>query len=207
VPDHVIVPDANGWIAVDQNGLDAGFYGPLIRFDSSVAIVGGVAPGSGNSNAGNAIPPAQQKNGVPLRIIFEAKRVSDPDAAPPLFSNDLPKVVVNNWNEVNDIYLTEFTGLGATACSGLTTGLHIQYTADHELLAAWSLGISTAATPNPVPVLPAGNVPRGAAATLPLDIHLWPACSYTASLTTRRKLTDGETDDSERTNPITFCKK
>lgn len=204
VPDHVIVPDANGWIAVDQNGLDAGFYGPLIRFNSSVAIPGGAAPGSG---AGNAVPVAQQKNGVPVRIIFEAKRVSDPDPAPPLFTNERSPVVVNNWSDVNEINLTEFTGPGNTPCSGLTTDLHIQYTADHELMAAWSLGISTAATPNPVPVLPSGNVPRGVASTLPLDISLWPKCSYTVSLSTRRKLTDGEIDDSGHTNSLTFCKK
>ena len=31
LPTHVIVPDADGWIAVDQNALDGGFYGPLVR--------------------------------------------------------------------------------------------------------------------------------------------------------------------------------
>jgi hypothetical protein len=109
----------------------------------------------------HAIPVAQQKVGVPLRIIFEAKRVSDPDATPPLFSNDIPKVVINNWSDVNNIYLTEFTGGGNTACSGLTTDLHIKYTADHELMASWNVAFQRRS--------PSGVPPRRHSARRPVS--------------------------------------
>lgn len=198
VPAHVIVPDANGWIAVDQNSLDDGFYGPLIRFNSAVAIPGGAAPGSG---AGNA--PASPKNGVAIRLIFEA----GPITSPATFTNDLPKVVVNNWNDVMQLTLQQFLGPGATSCSELTTALNILYTADHELMAAWGLGISTAAAvPGGIPVLPSGTTPRGGFGNHFVDISTWPSCSYTVSLTARRSLTDGENDDSAHTTSVTFCK-
>lgn len=202
IPPVVLVPDVNGWVTMDPAATNQGFSGPLVRFVSGTVVPGGIAPTSGPG-----VAPAILKTGTMLRIVFEAEPVSGPTVSAPTLTNELARLYVNNWSDVNDIGLTEFTGLGNTPCSGLTTDVHIKYTADHELIAAWSLGISTAAIPNPVPVLPSGNVPRGAAATLPLDIHLWPACSYTVSLSTRRMLTDGEIEDPGHPNSLTFCKK
>ena len=196
VPTHIIVPDADGWINVDQNGLDDGFYGPLIRFNSSIAIPGGPAPGNG---AGNAV--SSPKNGVPIRIVFEAGPVGNPAT----FSNELPRVLVNNWSEVTLLDLLQFQGGGgANACSELTTDLDIMYTADHELLAEFSVSISSAAA-FPPQVLPSGTGPRGGFGTHHIDISLWPSCSYTVGLTTRRSLTDGEIDDPSNPNTLTFC--
>ncbi|HEY2711832.1 MAG TPA: hypothetical protein VGI60_04895 [Chthoniobacterales bacterium] len=202
IPPAVLVPDANGWVTMDPATTNQGFSGPLVRFVSESVVPGGAAPSSGPG-----VAPASPENGTMLRIVFEAEPVGGPTISSPTLTNELTKLYVNNWSDVNDIGLTEFTGMGNTPCSGLTTDLHIMYTADHELMAAWSLGISTAATPNPVPVLPSGNVPRGAAATLPLNISTWPPCSYTVSLSTRRLLTDGEIEDSGHPNSLTFCKK
>ena len=61
LPHHVIVPDADGWIAVDPLALDNGFQGSLLRVDSQTAVPGGAAPGSG---AG--VTPAAPKNGTAL---------------------------------------------------------------------------------------------------------------------------------------------
>ena len=141
-----------------------------------------------------------------LRIVFEARPVN-PASLLPTLTNELAHIYVNNWSDVNDLNLAQFIGGGNTPCSGLTNSLDILYTADHELMAAWSLGISTAASPPLViPVLPSGTVPRGGDGTESLNISTWPACSYTVSLTTRRMLTDGEIEDSGHTNPKTFCK-
>jgi hypothetical protein len=195
-PAHVIVPDANGWIPVDQNGLDSGFYGPLLRFKSDTVVTGGVAPGSG---AGTA--PVDPKNGTSISIIFEA----GPVGSAATFSNSLPNIYINNWSQVSELDLTEFHGPGATSCSEITSDLDIQYTADHELMATWNMGISSHAA-FPPPVLPGGTGPRGGVGTQHLDVSTWPACSYLVSLTTRRSLTDGEIDDSGATTWLTFCK-
>lgn len=205
VPAHVIMPKSDGWVTVDETALDGGFYGPLIRFISSSAVPGGGAPGGG---AGNA--PADPKNGVAIKLIFEAGPV---DGAV-TFRNELSKILINNWSEVNQLDLQQFHAPGATPCSGLTNALDIMYTADHELMGSWSLSITSTAsslpggwapTPPPPP-LPSGSTPRGGNGTYPRDITGWPACSYTVTLTTHRKLTDGETEVSAWPNPLTFCK-
>jgi hypothetical protein len=210
IPPVVIVPDAQGWVTLDPTATNGGFSGPLIRFKSATVVPGGTAPSSGPG-----VAPADPKNGTMLRIVFEAEPVTGPTLSTPTLTNELEHVYVNNWTAVNDLTLAQFTGPGNNSCSGLTTSLDIEYTADHELMAAWSLGISTAASiPGGPPVLPSGTVPRGSVGGVPpgpnpplhLDISTWPACSYILSLTTRRMLTDGENDDSGHTNLVTFCK-
>jgi hypothetical protein len=211
IPAVVIVPDANGWVTLDPSATNGGFSGPLILFESATVVPGGAAPGSGPG-----VPPADPKNGKRLRIVFEAEPVTGPTPATPTLTNELENIYVNNWTEVNQLTLAQFTGPGHNSCSGLTTTLDIEFTADHELMAAWGLAISNAASsiPGGPPVLPSGNGPRGGSGGIPvgstpalhLDISGWPACSYILSLTTRRMLTDGENDDSGRTNQVTFCK-
>ncbi|RXH58865.1 hypothetical protein [Granulicella sibirica] len=197
-PPHIIVPDADGWIAVDQNGLDSGFYGPLLRFVSASVVTGGVAPGNG---AGLALTTPE--GGMSISIFFEA----GPIGQPATFTNNLPNIFINNWTQVSELDLTEFHTVGATACSEITNSLDILYTADHELMASWGLGISSAATiPLPLPVYPSGSAPRGGIGTFHIDVSLWPSCSYLIGLTTRKSLTDGETDDSGATSQLTFCK-
>jgi len=202
IPPAVMVPDADGWVPIDPSATNGGFSGPLLRLDSTSIVPGGLAPGNG---AGNAV--AAPASGRKVRIAFQAEPVSGATASTPTLTNELENLYVNNWSDVNLIGLAQFSGPGNTPCSGLSTALDIQYTADHELLASWGLGISTSASvPGGIPVLPSGSVPRGAAATFHIDISTWPACSYLVALTTRRKLTDGETDDSGHTNYVTFCK-
>lgn len=198
VPAHIIVPDADGWINVDQNGLDDGFYGPLIRFNSVVAIPGGAAPGDG---AGN--PVNNPKNGTPIKIVFEA----GPVGGAVTFSNELSNVLVNNWREVRQLNLQQFTGGGSGSCSDLMNDLNILYTTDHQQLASWSIGISSAATIPPIaPPLPSGATPRGGFGNRYIDISTWPSCSYLVGLTSRRALTNGENDDDADTSHVTFCK-
>ena len=202
IPAVVIVPDAQGWVTLDPSATNQGFSGPLLRFASATVLPGGTAPSSGPG-----VPPAVPKNGNMIRIVFEAEPVTGSTVSSPTLTNELPNLYVNNWSDVNHLNLAQFIGAGNTACSGLADSLDILYTADHELMAAWSLGISTAASiPGGVPALPSGTVPRGGVGTHPLNISTWPKCSYTVSLTTRRMLTDGEIDDSGHTNPLTFCK-
>jgi len=199
-PAHIVVPDANGWIAVDQNALDGGFYGPLVRFDTTQVLPALDAPGNG---AGN--PPASPMNGLDLRIIYQAGPISASSSGPVAFTNALDRVRVNNWGEVRLLDLLEFTGEG-TPCSKITNQISIQYTVDHELIAGWNIGISSAAAFPPPPPLPSGSVPRGGFGTHSVNVEGWPSCAYVVSLSTRRRLTDGENDDSRRTTTKVFCK-
>lgn len=202
IPPAVIVPDAQGWVTVEPTATNGGFSGPLLRFASATVVPGGAAPSSGPG-----VSPAAPRNGTMMRIVFEAEPVTGPSASLPTLTNELARIYVNNWSDVNDMNLAQFIGVGNTPCSGLTSSLDILYTADHELMAAWSLGISSAASvPGGVPVLPSGIVPRGGVGTQSLNIASWPACSYTVTLTTRRMLTDGETEAPGNPNSRTFCK-
>lgn len=207
-PDHFIVPDAQGWITVDPNAIDDGFNGWLMGFASAVGLPGGApAPGV---DAGTAVPGANQKNGTDAAIIFQATRVSTIAAVntggTPDYTNALAKIRINNWDEVSLLDIQEFLTPGANACSPLTSDLHILYTTDHELMAAWSIDITTAAAiPPPAPVYPSGTGPRGGAGSDFHDISAWPTCSYTVHLRTRRSLTTGLIDDSTRDNTKTFC--
>ncbi len=198
-PPHVIVPDPDGWISVDQTALDNGFYGPLLRFNSAAAAPGGAAPGSG---AG--VAPAAPKNGANIAIVFQARRAGQP--APFPFSNTLQKIRINNWGEVNQLNLQQFMGGGAGSCSGLSSALDILYTADHELMAAWSISITSAAAIPPFPPLPSGTAPRGGVGTHHVNIAAWPSCSYQVWLYSRPALTDGETDRITIWSLVTFCK-
>jgi hypothetical protein len=199
VPTHVIEPDANGWIAVDQDALDGGFYGPLVRLDSTHLVPGGAAPGSG---AGNV--PADPKTGATVTLIFETS--TDPsDPTETVRQSDTVDVRFNNWTEVREVYLQEFLGGGAGGCTGLTTTVTPRYTVNHEYVAAWSLSMTSAAAPWAAPALPSGNA--SVAATHPaINVAAWPPCSYALWLSSRRALTDGEDNDDGDSSLVTFCK-
>ncbi|MGD1877040.1 MAG: hypothetical protein ACFB13_06015 [Kiloniellaceae bacterium] len=205
-PTHVIVPDADGWITVDPAALGAGFNGALIGFNSNTAFPGGnPAPGVA---AGTQVPAANLKNGVAVAVIFEATRVGGP-TSPPDYTNTLSRIHINNWNEVALLDLLQFHSGGGNACSPLSSDLDIEYTADHELMAAWSISITTAASIPPLS-LPAGTATRSGGANTAFgthheDISAWPSCSYTVRLTTRRALTNGLVDDDADQVTKTFC--
>ena len=211
VPAAVIIPDADGWVIVDPNATNGALSGPLVRFISSTAVPGGNATDPADK-AGN--PPTSPKNGTAIRIVFEAEPVTGPSGGSPLLTNELSKILINNWADENLLNLAEFGG--GTCCTPLTTSLDIQYTADHELMRSWAVGISSCAFSLPghpaVPTLPSGgntrpggpppNTPNG---TATVNISTWPGCSYLVSLSTTRAVTDGEQDDTGHTNWVTFC--
>lgn len=97
------------------------------------------------------------------------------------------------------------------ACAA--TSATILYTADHELMARWEVGVSSngATIPPIAPALPSGNdtrqMPPNAFGKRRLNIGSWQPCAYRLTLTTRRKLTDGEGDDPVRTAEVPFCKR
>ena len=198
VPDHIIEPDGDGWIAVDQDALDDGIT-TLIRLNTHKIVPGGSAPGSGASN-----PPADPKNGAKVDLIFETTT----DKVTIDTQTDTVTLLVNNWVEVRQLDLDEFVTGSAGACTGLTTKLTILYTVDHELIDEWEVLMSSAASGWSQPAgLPQGSTPRGDAGTHPvIDITTWPPCSYTVKLRGRRALTDGENNDDFDTLPVTFCK-
>ena len=202
-PDHYVVPDANGWIRVDPQALNGGYNGWLLGFASHVAVPGGdPAPGVA---AGAVVPAAAQKHSTDIAIVFEATRVSNPAAAPPDYTNTLGRIEINNWSAVALLDLLQFHSGGGTPCSPLSTDLDIEYTTDHELMAAWSLELITAATVAPAPTFPSGIGPRGGAGSDHHDISAWPTCSYAVRLHTRRSLTTGLVDDSGSFVEKTFC--
>ncbi|HLK58481.1 MAG TPA: hypothetical protein VKU00_18070 [Chthonomonadaceae bacterium] len=202
VPAHVIVPDANGWVIIDQTALDGGFYGPLVRFVSSTAVPGGAVVGPGDA-AG--VAPVSPKNGVALKIYFEAEPVGGPTGGATTLGNNLDKILINNWPEVSELDLQQFSG--GNCCTPLDTTLDILYTADHELMLSWGVSMSSCASSLgwAPPALPGGSGPRGGNGTASPNISGWPACSYRVDLSTTRAVTDGEADDPGETNELTFC--
>lgn len=203
-PDHYIVPDPQGWVAVDLMAFDDAFNGWLIGFASNVPFPDG--PLNPGVTAGTAVPVGNQKNGIDAAIIFQATRVSTITAvnggAAPDYTNQLSKIRINNWSEVSLINLQEFIGPGS--CSPLANDLHVLYTTDHELLASFTVSITTLAPivlPAPLTVIG----PRGSGGTYFQNITTWPQCSYTAHLATQRSLTTGLIDDPSKDNPLTFC--
>ncbi len=195
-PPHVATPDAAGWVEVDQSALDGGFFG-LMGFNSHAAVPGGLAPGSG---AG--VAPATPKNGANVKIRFEAARLGEP----PIYSNALNRIHINNWQEVNQLNLLQFTTPGAGSCSGLSDKLDILYTADHELMGSFSVAIDSAAAIPPHPPLPSGIGPRGGVGSHHVNIGTWPSCSYKVWLHTTPRLTNGTTDRGTASSLVTFCK-
>ena len=155
------------------------------------------------------MPVANQRNGSDAAIIFQATRVSTIAAVngggAPDYTNQLSKIHINNWNEVRLLDLLQFHSGGGTPCSPLTTDLDIEYTVDHELTAEWSIGLATAAGVSLTSPPPPPGTARGGAGTYHENIAAWPTCSYAVQLTTRRRLTDGLIDDSNKTTQVTFC--
>lgn len=206
-PTHVVVPDPDGWITVDANALGGGFNGALLGFDSSAAFPGG--PPTPTVAAGSQIPVGDLKEGVDVAIIFEATRVGGP-TSPPDYSNTLSRIHINNWEDIRLLDLLQFHTGGGSPCSPLSTDLDIEYTTDHELMLAWEIGISTAASIPPL-TLPSGAATRAVGAQIAFgthheDISSWPSCSYTVTLSSIRTLTTGLSDDAWTSTSKTFCK-
>jgi hypothetical protein len=207
-PVHYIVPDPQGWVIVDPMALDDGFNGWLMGLASPVAVPGGnpLPPGL---TAGSPVAVGDQKNGVDAAIVFQATRVSTIAAvnggAAPDYTNQLAKIHINNWGEVMLLDILQFHSGSGTPCSPLSTDLDIEYTTDHELMAAWSIEMITAATVVPAPTFPSGVGPRGGAGTDHHNTSTWPTCSYAIRLHARRALTDGLNDDSDKFIEKTFC--
>jgi hypothetical protein len=207
-PDHFIVPDPQGWVEVDPATWDSAFNGDLMGFASGFAVAGGpAAPGVA---AGTAVPPANQKNGTDCEIIFQATRTSTKlmvnGGAAPDYADSVPKVRINNWDEVGLLDLLQFHSGGGTPCSPLSNALDIEYTVDHELIASWGIGLTTASGMTLTAPPPPPSSPRGGAGTHHENIAAWPTCSYKVTLTTRRRLTDGLIDDPDKVSgEKTFC--
>jgi hypothetical protein len=201
--ERVLVPDTDGWVTVDPTAWGSLFGSNLMQLRSNQIVSVG-SPLAAGDTAGSA--PVSPKNGRPVKIIFEAEPVG---GGLPTFRDELSRILINNWSEESLLNLQQFVSPGADRCSDLSTALDIQYTVDHEFLRSWSLSISSAAIPPvvvpPLPNGPTAANPRGSFGTAPLNISTWKSCSYTVILTTQRKLTDGEDDDSARNNPLTFC--
>lgn len=203
-PVHVIAPDADGWITVDAAHVAGGFT-TLIGFDSSAVVPGGVPP-SPPPGAGNPVTGADQKNGTDLGLIFQATRVSGP-TTPPDSTNSLAKIHINNWAEVNLLDIAEFHTSGGTACTGITSSLHVEYTTDHEQMRAWEAVITSAALGAPITVAggPDAMHPRGDAANQSVSTGGFQPCSYVVTLSTRAGLTTGLADNLGRSQQKTFC--
>jgi hypothetical protein len=196
----VIVPDANGWVTVDPAAIAGGFT-TLIGFNTNQDVPGGLPqPGV---DAGTAVPPANQRVGTDLGIVFEATRVAGPPS-PPDFSNTLAKIHINNWLEVNLLDLLQFHSGGLLACTPITTALDVEFTADHELMALWELRIDGASGSAPGHVT-GGTTPRGGFGTNQQNTSTWNNCSYVATLETRAAQTTGVTDNPGFSTQKTFC--
>jgi hypothetical protein len=157
---------------------------------------------------------ADQKNGKLLYVKFQT--TDDPANPASTHLNTqllIGKIYINNWNEVSLLKLEELFAGGGSGCTPVQSQAHIDYTADHELIASWSIGIWSNAIGS-VSGLPSGNLPRGSAAVYNLAtaaglspaFNTWPSCAYSLTLNTVRKLTTGDANDYVKTNQVIFCK-
>jgi hypothetical protein len=201
-PPHILVPDANGWVRVDQspNLLDDGFQGNLMGLLSGNIVPGGTIAGP---DAGQD-PAAIARDGKIIRIIFEI--ATDPTNPATIQRQTLEaNILVNNWVEIHQLNIQQFIGIVTGSCTGLSNDLNILYTTDHERMHSWSIDIETAASVV-VPLLPSGTGPRGGFGNHHIDISTWPSCSYLVRLYFRRALTNGIVDDDQDSIVVTFCK-
>lgn len=198
--EHVITPDPDGWIAVDPGAISGGFT-TLMGFETGAEVSGG-DPNPG-VEAGQPVPAANIKNGTTVGLTFEATRVSGP-VSPPDYTNSAAAVRINNWWDINQINILQFIGSPTLACTPITSDLDVLYTADHELMATWSVAINSAASTAPGDI-DSGTSPRGTNMSRHFDTSTWDICSYVARLTTRTARTTGLKDDEGRTTPLTFC--
>jgi hypothetical protein len=194
---HVLVPDGDGWVVVDPS---ATVFTTLMGLRSTEDVPGG--PAAPTNLPGAAATPARV--GADIGLTFEATRVSRPSASPPEYTNGVGKVHVNNWSEANQVFIQQFATPGTGACTPIDASLDVDYTADHELMADWSLSI-TSASPSAPGVVASGNVPRGGNGTVSENTTTWDSCSYTVTLSVRAGLTTGLADNSGYDNPTTFC--
>lgn len=218
IPDHVIHPDANGWVRVDQPALGNGFYGPLLWVDTRTIVPGGNATDAGDLPGVN---PAVPKLGKKVYFVFQTTDDPANPASPHFREQAIHAVVyINNWDTVSLLKLDELSVGGSAGCNPITTSAQVRYTADHDLIAEWTLDVFSNAIPESgggIKVLTAGstgNAPRGhhdvinfaTAGTVTPVFSTWPSCAYRLSLVTRRKLTDGEHNDSGWDNYLIFCR-
>jgi hypothetical protein len=202
--EHVIVPDSEGWIPVDQNAIGGGFQ--VLAGFNTAAVTSGGDPQPGVP-AGTAVPAASQRAGSDMSITFEATRVGVSTID---FSNALPKIHINNWNEVNELWLVEYA---SGCCTPIDRTLGVQFTVDHEEMdsGVWSLAITGCSLSAPGDITPTAATPgvtlsaRGGSGTITEDTATWAPCSYTISLATRPGLTSGLIDRLPEDNTLTFC--
>ncbi len=224
-PKHYLHPDADGWVDVDTANISGGFQ-KLINLDTNQLMAGGCPPlpaaspspcfngvsDAGGAPAGSAVVGAGQGSGMDLAIIFQATRVSTPSID---YSNSLCKIHVNNWVEVNNLWIQQFDG-PLSCCTPIDASLTVQFTVDHEEMDAgeWSLSITSCSASAPGDITPtASSGPphpitlssRGGFGEVFEDTSAWTNCSYIASLTTRPGLTTGLYDRPGETNLKTFC--
>jgi hypothetical protein len=128
------------------------------------------------------------------------------------YTNTLAKIHINNWIEVNNLWIKEFVGIGG-CCTPINDTVSVQFTADHEEMAAgaWSLSIiscSPSAPGNITPTVSGPGVtvtPRGGYGTIVENTTAWTNCSYEVWLSTRAGLTTGLLDNQGYSNLVTFC--
>jgi hypothetical protein len=183
------------------------FDGTLVGLLSTFPFPGTPVPAP--PAAGAAVPAGDAKNGDAAAIVFQATRVSTIGAvnggAAPDYTNQLAKIWINNWSEVRQLNLLQFTQPGANSCSPLKNDLDIQYTVDHELMRAWSMEVVSASGKTLTSPPPPPGTARGGFGTYHEDITTWPTCSYAVRLHTRKRVTDGITDDPGTYSELTFC--
>ncbi|HEX5284583.1 MAG TPA: hypothetical protein VFW30_10735 [Bryocella sp.] len=212
-PKHYIAPDVNGWVLMDEN-LTAPGITTFLGFDSTQVVPGGcelaVGPcfgGPGGAPAGTAVPAANQGVGTDLMLIFQATRVG---VSPSDYSNALCRIHVNNWAEVNNLWLVQW-GIGG-CCDPIDQLLSVQYTVDHEMMhsGGWTLEITsesggTTCSPSAPGVITPAAGPRGGSGTIVEDTTSWVNCSYQVLQTARAGLTTGLVDNDPGPLQLTFC--
>jgi len=182
-----IAPDPYGWITIPQDAI--ALTSLLLNFDTTGVHAGGQA--------------ALGVNGVFGTLKFEAQAGSVPigAASQPLY--------INNWAPIHTLKIDP------APCDAVTNHLDLTYAFDHEFPHSWDLEVTSPSPDGHHPKLAMG--PRGGSGTHTVEsnptfsnsqnpLPNWQPCVYTASFTSRVKLTNGYVDAGTSAAVEHFCK-
>jgi len=183
----------------------------LMRINTNPLTTVPDVPG-GSVQAGQAVPAGQRMGVERIAIRFEAREVVNKAAnifiAQPGSGVTLNNLTVNNNAAVHQVAMTEH--LSSTACTPLSGSPHVAFSAHHPHLEDVSINVRSndgaynhnlddaaskpASSDHKIPLLDnadsaAANHLHNPAVALPPGLH---KCTYTVTLTVRRRLHTGE---------------
>jgi len=205
------VPDADGWVAVDQSPNFVRDTGRLVavRSDTLVPAVGAPGDMQGTSDAGAPVPFALRDRHRKFSFVLEIRTAShDAHQAVPV------PIHINNSLAYMHFDLSE---LAANGCStvmqaGAKITVHPSYSVAHPYLSSYTIDVqrqggtySVVKTDSSGAHGPLWTDPAGEVGSFAADYTDVGHCSYRSNITAHRRLTNGYGGPGHQTLLRTFC--